>query len=196
MKKKQKLKERICALVLALAMVLTWVLPDAGMTVQAAGGTEVEYTVSVTDEDGALADVSVSAQTGDTAAVTAKTGQNGKATLTLTKDAEYTVTLAKEGYETHTANVTPTEQNTQMNQKLRFKPFTITASDSTIAGQNITLQIANPVAGVSYQWMANGASAAPTSGTGTSFNITCAAAGTVNVTAAAKGQTASKSITD
>lgn len=54
MKKKQKLKERICALVLALAMVLTWVLPDAGMTVQAAGGTEVEYTVSVTDEDGAL----------------------------------------------------------------------------------------------------------------------------------------------
>ena len=62
MKKKQKLKERICALVLALAMVLTWVLPDAGMTVQAAGGTEVEYTVSVTDEDGALADVSVSAQ--------------------------------------------------------------------------------------------------------------------------------------
>ena len=52
MKKKQKLKERICALVLALAMVLTWVLPDAGMTVQAAGGTEVEYTVSVTDEDG------------------------------------------------------------------------------------------------------------------------------------------------
>lgn len=194
MKKKQKLKERICALVLALAMVLTWVLPDAGMTVQAAGGTEVEYTVSVTDEDGALADVSVSAQTGDTAAVTAKTGQNGKATLTLTKDAEYTVTLAKEGYETHTANVTPTEQNTQMNQKLRFKPFTITASDSTIAGQNVTLQIANPVAGVSYQWTANGASAAPTSGTGTSFNITCAAAGTVNVTAAAKGQTASKSI--
>lgn len=81
-----------------------------------------------------------------------------------------------------------------MNQKLRFKPFTITASDSTIAGQNVTLQIANPVAGVSYQWTANGASAAPTSGTGTSFNITCAAAGTVNVTAAAKGQTASKSI--
>lgn len=194
MKKKQKLKERICALVLALAMVLTWVLPDAGMTVQAAGGTEVEYTVSVTDEDGVLAGVSVSAQTGDTAAVTAKTGQNGKATLTLTKDAEYTVTLAKEGYETHTANVTPTEQNTQMDQKLTFTPFTITASDSTIAGQNVTLQIANPVAGVSYQWTANGASAAPTSGTGTSFNITCAAAGTVNVTAAAKGQTASKSI--
>lgn len=194
MKKKQKLKERICALVLALAMVLTWVLPDASMTVQAAAGTDVEYTVSVTDEDGALAGVSVSAQTGDTAAVTAKTERNGKATLTLTKDAEYTVTLAKEGYETHTANVTPTEQNTQMDQKLTFTPFTITASDSTIAGQNVTLQIANPVTGVSYQWTANGASAAPTSGTGTSFNITCAAAGTVNVTAAAKGQTASKSI--
>ena len=46
-----------------LSLIHIWVLPDAGMTVQAAGGTEVEYTVSVTDEDGALADVSVSAQT-------------------------------------------------------------------------------------------------------------------------------------
>lgn len=45
MKKKQKLKERICALVLALAMVLTWVLPDAGMTVQAAAGDAKKVTL-------------------------------------------------------------------------------------------------------------------------------------------------------
>ena len=58
-------------------------LGTAGCRYDGSGGrrNRREYTVSVTDEDGALADVSVSAQTGDTAAVTAKTGQNGKATL-------------------------------------------------------------------------------------------------------------------
>ena len=49
MKKKQKLKERICALVLALAMVLTWVLPDAGMTVQAAAGDAKKVTLKFKD---------------------------------------------------------------------------------------------------------------------------------------------------
>ena len=38
MKKKQKLKKGYVRSSLSLAMVLTWVLPDAGMTVQAAAG--------------------------------------------------------------------------------------------------------------------------------------------------------------
>ena len=108
MKKKQKLKERICALVLALAMVLTWVLPDAGMTVQAAAGDAKKVTLKFKDaaeETRGIGALTLKLQSNDDPSyekkkeIEVKAGETSKE-IELKEGVEYNYEVEKTGYET------------------------------------------------------------------------------------------------
>lgn len=120
MRKLKNLRERICALTAAAALLLTTVLPaiPASAEEPVPGGGEdsaaqIEYTLYVADKgSNALSGVTVAAEiSGDSESrVEDKTDHDGYVTLILNENTEYTVTASKDGYvQEEECYVTPIE---------------------------------------------------------------------------------------
>lgn len=193
-------KERICAWVLVLAMLLTWMLPELGMSVQAAEG-DITCTITATDVFGeALNGVNVTAvPANDTEPVSGSTDDQGVATLELQAEVNYTLTLSKAGYKEASATIRPVEgdgDTQRCDVKMEFAPIEMAVSANSVSvGDTVICTVANPAEDVEYNWSIAGEGAALSSATGTSVNVTCAKAGRVDVTVTAKGQTAKQTIT-
>ena len=155
MKKKQKLKERICALVLALAMVLTWVLPDAGMTVQAAAGDAKKVTLKFKDaaeETRGIGALTLKLQSNDDPSyekkkeIEVKAGETSKE-IELKEGVEYNYEVEKTGYET-----TKDGRFTVEAEKADIDILPTTDSVSLKVGETYDISVTNPVQELAYTW--------------------------------------------
>ena len=109
--KKRAWKERVCALLLAAAMIVTWMLPNMAVTVQAAPGDSMDVVFEVTHND---------VTTLDNLTIRVKEADNPYAQESMvTKDEEgiykialnegitYDYAIEKQGYNPVTGQVTP-----------------------------------------------------------------------------------------
>lgn len=207
MKKLKNLKERICALIAVAALLLTTVMPAVPVYAVDDPGTgsdtsdpvpveevKIDYTISVSDDDGALSGVLVNATSrSDSDIVNGTTGENGKVVLNLVKDETYDVELSKAGYDVLEFDCTPSDTATSSEKTMTFSDFTVSANPSSIdAFGTVTFSVNSPVDGVEYSWSVIGTDITPTRGTGTSISVTCnQAEQQVTATASAKSKTAS-----
>lgn len=164
MKKKQKLKERICALVLALAMVLTWVLPDAGMTVQAAAGDAKKVTLKFKDaaeETRGIGALTLKLQSNDDPSYEKKKENEVKAGETskeieLKEGVEYNYEVEKTGYETtKDGRFTVEAEKADIDILLTMSEITLlptTDSVSLKVGETYDISVTNPVQELAYTW--------------------------------------------
>ena len=159
MKKKQKLKERICALVLALAMVLTWVLPDAGMTVQAAAGDAKKVTLKFKDaaeETRGIGALTLKLQSNDDPSyekkkeIEVKAGETSKE-IELKEGVEYNYEVEK----TKDGRFTVEAEKADIDILLTMSEITLlptTDSVSLKVGETYDISVTNPVQELAYTW--------------------------------------------
>lgn len=160
-------KERICALLLALAMVLTGMLPGSAATAEAAPFWEhVDVTFRVLDsenQDALLSnDVTINVQDsrGENAGTADRSEENGEYIIeNLDPDEEYTYTVTKKGYEYADAaaerKFTPSEEETENVINVSMKMSEILLSETNISlkvGERKLISVDNAVANTSYEW--------------------------------------------
>lgn len=164
-------KERICALLLAVAMVITWMIPNAALTAEAAPGDAgaVYFSVQDVEKGNTLLTQDVTIKVLDNASRVVKSVNTAETQDTdpehvnmfkvtgLDTNTEYTYTVEKTGYEYN---------NAQDERK-----FTLTSSDMSIevgmkmseiildkervslkVGEYVDVDINNQVKGETYAW--------------------------------------------
>ena len=208
---KRNLKERICALLLAVAMVFTLVLPDTALIVRAeetpaaTPETTVDVTFQITDasnSDAVLTDNQVLKvwKTAESEAQAAKIAYDKTTSsyhASLEDGEEYEYSVEKSGYEYSDSSLTRKfTVNSADNQpvKISMKLSKVTLDQSGLQltiGQKQTLNITNPVAGVTYNWESDNANIATVSANG---EVEAKAEGTAHITAKYGDKTASDSI--
>lgn len=208
---KRNLKERICALLLAVAMVFTLVLPDTALIVRAeetpaaTPETTVDVTFQITDasnSDAVLTDNQVlkvwkTAESEAQAAEIAYDKTTSSYHASLEDGEEYEYSVEKSGYEYSDSSLTRKfKVNSADNQpvKISMKLSKVTLDQSGLQltiGQKQTLNITNPVAGVTYNWESDNANIATVSANG---EVEAKAEGTAHITAKYGDKTASDSI--
>ena len=166
-------KERICALLLAAAMVVTWMMPNAALTAEAAPGdgsdtVDVYFTVqdagqgdrvltndvkiTVYDENERVAEVKNPEQNGQ--------HKDAYKVKGLTAGTEYTYTVEKTGYEyADTADkrkFMPSADDVNANDltvKMQMQDIAVNPSSLTLkVGDSSTVQVTNKVEELSYTW--------------------------------------------
>lgn len=160
-------KERICALLLALAMVLTGMLPGSTATAEAAPFWEhVDVTFRVLDsenQDALLSDdvtINVKDSRGENAGTADKAEENGEYIIeNLDPDEEYTYTVTKKGYEYADAETerkfTPSEEETEnvINVSMKMSEISLSETDiHLVVGETKLISVDNAVANTSYEW--------------------------------------------
>lgn len=160
-------KERICALLLALAMVLTGMLPGSTATAEAAPFWEhVDVAFRVLDsenQDALLSDdvtINVKDSRGENAGTADKAEENGEYIIeNLDPDEEYTYTVTKKGYEYADAAVerkfTPSEEETEnvINVSMKMSEISLSETDiHLVVGETKLISVDNAVANASYEW--------------------------------------------
>src|SRR5699024_9040377 len=102
--KRKSCKERICALLIALAMVLTGVMPSGALTANAAPGalTDVEFTVRDASSRDELSNLTITVKDKDNQEVRKLTlpNEEHKNTISLTEGETYAYEIVKNGYNT------------------------------------------------------------------------------------------------
>lgn len=214
MKKVRNIKERICALILAVLLPLTSVLPGAAVTVQAA---ETEHTISFyvyeeytpdtnkPDEKGKLplsgAEVTLKVtESGRSDDYKGTTDQNGKVTLKATFDSDTatgTYDISKTGFETVSDqsidlkadySSTPQEQALKMSD-IRVSSETVNLEYGTGSNDTATVTIQKEVVNTAekefgYTWTSTDENVAKVNSDGT---ITAAGKGNTTVTVSRNG---------
>ena len=209
MKKVRNIKERICALILAVLLPLTSVLPGAAVTVQAA---ETEHTISFyvyeeytpdtnkPDEKGKLplsgAEVTLKVtESGRSDDYKGTTDQDGKVTLKATFDSDTatgTYDISKTGFETVSDqsidlkadySSTPQEQALKMSD-IRVSSETVNLEYGTGSNDTATVTIQNEVVNTAekefgYTWTSTDENVAKVNSDGT---ITAAGKGKTTIT--------------
>lgn len=160
-------KERICALLLALAMVLTGMLPGSTATAEAAPFWEhVDVTFRVLDsenQDALLSDdvtINVKDSRGENAGTADKAEENGEYIIeNLDPDEEYTYTVTKKGYEYADAaaerKFTPSEDEAEnvINVSMKMSEISLSETDiHLVVGETKLISVDNAVANTSYEW--------------------------------------------
>lgn len=167
-------KERICALLLAAAMVITWMMPNAALTAEAAPGdgsgtVDVYFTVQDAGQgDRVLTnDVKITVYDGNEKAAEVKSPEkfgphkDAYKVAGLTADTEYTFEVEKTGYEYAVANntedkrtFTPSADNANnVTVKIQMEDIAVNASNLTLkVGESSTVQVTNKVEELSYTW--------------------------------------------
>lgn len=102
-------KERICALLLAVMMVITWLMPNAAVTVQAAPEDPVDVTFDVKENITSLDNVTITVKEKDNpdAEKQTVTKQDDVYKISLMEGIPYTYTAQKTGYKTASGEFTP-----------------------------------------------------------------------------------------
>lgn len=160
-------KERICALLLAVTMVVTWMLPDMSLTVQAAWPWDdtVDATFSIVDSEDSNAllrdDVTIKVMKEEQEVeVRVKPEEDGTYTVSgLHADEKYTYTVEKSGYEyTDPAaerTFTPTENSENNTVEVSMKMSEIELSKENVnlvVGKSEQIYVNNAVSELDYTW--------------------------------------------
>lgn len=159
-------KERICALLLALAMVLTGMLPGSTATAEAAPFWEhVDVTFRVLDsenQDALLSDdvtINVKDSRGENAGTADEAEENEYVIENLDPDEEYTYTVTKKGYEYADAaaerKFTPSEDEAENVINVSMKMSEILLGETNISlkvDEEKFISVDNAVANTSYDW--------------------------------------------
>lgn len=199
MKKKRNLKERICALLLAVLMPLVSVMPNLGMVVMAeepaasadpAETVEAVFTVTDSSENGAGLSgvtITVNGPEGNLSAPE-KDGSAGTYTVTLTKGQEYTYLMEKDGYVPEEGSFTA-EDGTNVEAAMELAEIVTDPAELNMkVGDTATISIANVVGDKKneYVWESSNPAAVSVS----AGKVTAKGEGSAYVTVTYKGKTA------
>lgn len=164
-------KERICALLLAAAMVITWMMPNAALTAEAAPGDESAQTVDVTfkvqdDSNNLLnSDVVITIlEEGEQVVEIIDAEQNNTFVVPNLKiGTTYTYTVTKTGYEYKDASekreFTPQESSSTQ-PDVNEVTVTMRMSDIKVSSTSVQMnvrdtqqiKIENAISGAEYTW--------------------------------------------
>lgn len=162
-------KERICALLLAAAMVVTWMMPNAALTAEAAPGDAGAVYFSVQDvENDTLLTQDVTIKVLDNASQvvasvdTAETQETDFEHVNMFKvtgldtNTEYTYTVEKTGYEYNAQNerkITPTSSDTNIEVGMKMSEIDLSQNSiSLYVGGSASVNVTNKVAEGTYTW--------------------------------------------
>lgn len=163
-------KERICALLLAVAMVITWMIPNAALTAEAAPGDAGAVYFSVRDVENSntllTQDVTIKVLDNTSQVVdsvnTAETQETDPGHVNMFKvtgldtNTEYTYTVEKTGYEYNAQNerkFTPTSSDTNIEVGMKMSEIALSQNSiSLYVGGSASVNVANKVAEGTYTW--------------------------------------------
>lgn len=158
-------KERICALLLAVTMVVTWMLPDMSLTVQAAPGDEVDVIFIVKDKINKMPlnkDITISVYDERQALVETVTEPESDGNYrvpNLRENEEYTYKIVKPGYNEFSSRVTPIRDDNHEyyeNVEIEMADISITSmsdlKEKIEIGATVQMRVDNPISGVAYTW--------------------------------------------
>lgn len=186
-------KERICALLLAVAMVITWMIPNAALTAEAAPGDAVDVSFKVTDSvsQSELSNLTITIKNqsgGEVGNLTLPNNDNRRE-IPLQEGTTYNYEVTKTGYVTETGNfVAPSAQNDQpIEIKLTMADIQI-GLDKTITyvDDTATVSVNNVVIGATYTWSSSNNNVATVDPNG---NVKAVGAGSAQITASYNGKT-------
>ncbi len=200
-------KERICALLLAAVMVVTWMMPNAALTAEAApepGETTTDVIFSIKDADNkeALLKSGITIKIFDSSKNQVKIVENAEddgtyRILSLPIDKEYTYTIEKTGYEYSSANDEEKERTFKPTTENRTVSVSMAMSDISISqnekidkvGDTCQLSVSNKITEADYDWKSDNTDVATVDSNG---KVTAVGAGTANITASYNGKTSNK----
>lgn len=162
-------KERMGALLLAVFMIVTWILPDMASTVQAAPGDKVDVVFSVKDieNNSAILNEGVTITIYDAAGQTVmqtvtEAEQDGTYKVPLTEGEKYVYAVNKTGYEYNNASLTREfipqnpDQGPDVNKiDVGMKMSEIIVSENSLdlnVGESKYVYIKNAVIEAGYTW--------------------------------------------
>lgn len=177
-RKRRKLRERICALALAVILSLTGVLPQMTI-VQAAPGDLVDVTFEIVDETG----IALSGATVTVGEASEQTDDSGTCTITnLVEGTEYSYTVTKDYYGTVDDTLSAGNDLVPVMMSKEVTGITLTTSEKTIEidGTCTITAVTSPIEGKECTWN----SSDPTVATVTNGVVTGISAGSTTITAA------------
>lgn len=190
-------KERICALLLAVVMVGTWMMPNATLTAEAAPGDAVDVSFKVEDSvsQSELSDLTITVknqETGNEAGTLTLPNNSNQTKISLVEGTKYTYEVVKTGYKTETGNFTvPSADNNQPIQiKLTMADIQISQDRNIVyVDDTATFSVANAVAGATYTWQSSNNKVATVDQSG---NVKAVGAGSANISASYNGETSNE----
>lgn len=164
-KRRKGCKERICALLLALALVLTGIMPGSAVTVEAAEAADVIFSVKDTGNSDSLLskDITINILNADKEIVETVTDAETDGTYIvsgLTADAEYTYEVTKSGYEYSNVSAerkfTPTESGTNsIDVAMKMSEISLSQTGPLsleVGKSSAAISVNNKVSGLTYSW--------------------------------------------
>lgn len=169
-KRRKSCKERICALLLALALVLTGIMPGSAATVEAAEAADVYISVIDADNNNALLteDITIKIfsnglQVGDPITKPVADGEHKDTYQVsgLTAEEEYTYIVEKEGYtykdSTAERKFIPTETGpNEVDAEMQMEEIKVDVSSVELYVRDTKqITINNPIKDADYTWNSN-----------------------------------------
>lgn len=186
-------KERICALLLAAVMVVTWMMPNAALTAEAAPGDSVDVSFKVTDGSShkELSDWTITVKDQADREVGKLTIPNDekKTTLSLDEGTKYNYEVTKTGYEVKKGEfeVPPADENKPIEIELSMDDIQIKADKGIVhVGDTDVFSVENAVVGANYTWQSSNNEVATVDQSG---NVKAVGAGSASITASYNGKT-------
>lgn len=181
-------KERICALALAVLMVLSGVIPSSpGNVVKAAPGDEVSVTIQVLDQDApsiVLSDVNIEIKQGGSLITPESDG-----TYKLVQETVYSYTLSgKTGYADVVGSTFETGGEATQTIPLTMQMESIQAAVEKVSlnvGEAATLSVSNSISGAVYTWASDNPGVAAIEGN----SVKAVSEGSAQITASYNGKT-------
>lgn len=190
-------KERICALLLAAAMVITWMMPNAALTAEAAPGDAVDVSFKVTDNrsHGELSNLTITVKdhkTGQEVETLTLPNTDNETKISLKEGTEYDYEVTKTGYETGNGSFTaPSADNSDpIEIKLDMANIRI-SQEGTVNHVDDTAKFSvdNAVVGATYTWASSNKNVATVDPNG---NVKAVGAGSAQITASYNGKTSNE----
>ena len=184
-------KERICALLLALAMVLTGMLPGSTATAEAAWGDPVDVEFKAIDSatGSELTDLTVIVKDSEEQEVGRIVFPNEENinTVSLTEGEEYSFEAIKTGYEKAAGKFT-VESEKMDPVKIDMAMSDIQIEQTGVIqyiGDSCQMTVKNPVAGAVYAWQSDNTEAVVVNENG---QVTAVGSGVARITASYNGK--------
>ena len=189
-------KERICALLLAAAMVITWMMPNAAVTVEAAPGDAVDVSFKVTDSasQSELSNLTITVkdQSGSELGNLTLPNNDNKTTISLEEGTEYAYEVTKTGYEIGNGSFTapPADNNEPIEIGLTMSDIRIIQDKSIIHVDDTAIfSVENAVEGAAYTWTSSNDNVATVDQNG---NVKAVGEGSAQITASYNGKTSNE----